>query len=110
MKFYNILGVVALSVVFVVGCKSQKEKFEFVTPQSGQTIVYGEKISLKMQFPDTTLDSVIYSVDGEVIGRKQDTSTVVLDTQNIGIGTRNLVAKVYVSGKESTAYSNVTVL
>lgn len=110
MKFYNILSIVALSVIFVVGCKSQKEKFEFVTPQSGQTIVYGEKVLLKMQFPDTTLDSVIYSVDGQVIGRKQDTSTVVLDTQNIGIGTRNLLAKVYVGGKESTAYSNVTVL
>ncbi len=110
MKFYTILGLVALSGIFVVGCKSQKEKFEFVTPQTGQNIVYGEKVALKMQFPDTTIDSVIYSVDGEVIDRKKDTSEVLLDTEKVGIGTRNLVAKVYIAGKESTAYSNVTVL
>lgn len=110
MKFNNILGLIALSSIFVVGCKSQKEKFEFVTPKSGQSIVYGEKVALKMLFPDTTVDSVIYSVDGKVIGRKQDTSEVLLDTEKVGLGTRNLVARAYIAGKESTAYSNVTVL
>ncbi|MFD1768710.1 glutaminyl-peptide cyclotransferase [Sphingobacterium suaedae] len=110
MKGTKILGMLAFVAMLVAGCKSQKGKFDFLTPKTGETITMGEQVSIRMQFPDTTIDSVIYSVDGEVIERKQDTAVVVLDTEAIGLGARNLVAKVYKGGKEEVAYSNVTIV
>jgi len=100
----------ALIAFIVAGCKSQKSKFEFLTPKSGDHVTYGEKVLVRMQFPDTTIDSVIYSVDGQVIDKKQDTTATNLDTEKIGLGARNLVAKVYKDGQEKVAYSNITIL
>lgn len=110
MKINHIAGIVFLGGLLVAGCKSQQGKFEFLSPKSGETIVLGQKVPVRMQFPDTTIDSVVYTVDGEVIDRKLDTSAITLDTEAIGLGARNLIAKVYSSGKEDIAYSNVTVV
>lgn len=110
MKLVHIISFVAIGVASVIGCKSQKEKFEFLTPKSGDKLTLGQQVAVRMQFPDTTIDSIIYSVDGEIVGKKQDTSAWVLDTERIGLGARNLTAKVYQAGKEVIAYSNVTVL
>jgi glutamine cyclotransferase len=101
---------ISIAALAVAGCKSQKGKFEFLSPKSGETIVVGQQVAIRLQFPDTTIDSVIYSVDGEIIERRQDTGTVALDTEAIGLGTRNLVAKVYAMGKEEVAYSSVTIV
>lgn len=110
MKVNHIASIFVLGALLIVGCKSQQGKFEFLSPKSGETIVLGQKVAVRMQFPDTTIDSVIYTVDGEIIDRKQDTSMVTLDTESVGLGVRNLVAKVYKSGKEDIAYSNVTIV
>ncbi|QBQ42960.1 glutaminyl-peptide cyclotransferase [Sphingobacterium psychroaquaticum] len=106
----NIAGYLAVSALVLFGCKSQQGKFAFLTPAAGDNVTLGQKLALRMQFPDTTIDSVVYSVDGQVIGRKQDTSSMVLDTEQIGLGARNLVAKVYKAGKEEVAYSNITIV
>lgn len=110
LKIHNILVFVAFTTVLMVGCKSQKGKFAFLSPTSGEIIVLGEKVAVRMQFPDNTLDSVIYSIDGRVVDKKKDTTQIWLDTEVIGLGTRNLVAKLYRSGKEEVAFSNVTIL
>ncbi|WP_437921141.1 glutaminyl-peptide cyclotransferase [Sphingobacterium sp. LRF_L2] len=110
MRIKSIISLLGLGALLVVGCKSQQGKFEFLTPKSGETIVLGQKVALRMQFPDTTIDSVVYAVDGEVIGRQRDTAAVILDTEAIGLGTRNLVAKAYKGEKEEVAYSNVTIV
>lgn len=110
MKINHIVGILFLGTLFIAGCKSQQGKFEFLSPKSGETIVLGQKVNIRMQFPDTTIDSVVYTVDGEILDRKQDTSAVTLDTKEIGLGARNLIAKVYKAGKEDVAYSNVTIV
>lgn len=110
MKLMNIMSYIALSGLLIAGCKSQKGKFEFLTPGSGESLVLGEKVAIRMQFADTAVDSVVYSVDGEVFDRKTDTSAAILDTEKIGFGARNLVVKAYVSGKEEVAYGNVTIV
>ncbi|MBE8722109.1 glutaminyl-peptide cyclotransferase [Sphingobacterium pedocola] len=101
--------VLALALV-VGGCKTQKGKLEFVMPESGQKVLLGEQVKLKLNFSEAAIDSVIYSVDGNILERKKDTSGVVLDTQRVGLGDRSITAKVYVAGKEDIAYSNVTVI
>lgn len=110
MKINKITRLCAAGALLFIGCKSQQGRFEFLSPKSGETIVLGQKVAVRMQFPDTTIDSVIYSVDGELIDKKQDTSVLMLDTEAIGLGARNLVAKVYKAGKEEIAYSNVTIV
>lgn len=110
MKINNLVNILGIVALLFVGCKSQQGKFEFLSPKSGDNLVLGQKVAVRMQFPDTTIDSVVYSVDGEVVERKQDTSAVTLDTESIGLGARNLIAKVYKEGKEEVAYSNVTIV
>lgn len=110
LNIHNILVFVTFAAVLMAGCKSQKRKFEFLSPKSGETIILGQKVAVRMQFPDTTVDSVIYSVDGQVIEKRQDTTELMLDTESIGLGARNLVAKLYSEGKEDVAFSNVTIL
>ncbi|WP_223857737.1 glutaminyl-peptide cyclotransferase [Sphingobacterium micropteri] len=110
MRVNNILVFVTFAIMLMSGCKSQKGKFEFLSPKSGETLILGEKVAVRMQFPDSTLDSVVYSIDGHVIERKQDTTELLLDTESIGLGARNLVAKLYWEGKEVVAFSNVTIL
>lgn len=100
----------AFMMIFLAGCKSQQGKFEFLSPSSGEVITLGEKISVSMQFPDAVIDSVVYSIDGEVVESKKDTSKLMLDTKSLGLGSRNLVAKLYKAGKEDVAFGNLTIL
>lgn len=65
---------------------------------------------LTLNFPTTALDSVVYSIDGEKLITKTDTSSVVFNTKEYGYGDRSLSAKIYAEGKEDIAYSNVIVL
>lgn len=110
LKINNVLAFAMFAMLLLAGCKSQKGKFEFLSPRSGETITLGQQVTIRMQFPDTTIDSIIYSIDGKVIEKKQDTTALLLDTDAFGLGTRNLVAKLYGEGKEEVAFSNVTVL
>ncbi len=110
MKNKSAIGVLIAVVIAVVGCKTQKGKLEFVHPDSGKRIAYGEQVKLTLNFPNATVDSVVYSVDGNVLETKRDTSSVVFDTKSYGLGDRSLSAKVYAEGKEDIAYSNVMVL
>lgn len=107
----KLLSGLSFAILLAVGgCKTQKGKFEFVNPESGQRVAYGEQVKLKLNFPTSVLDSVVYSVDGQVFVTKTDTSSVMFDTKEYGYGDRSLSAKVYAEGKEDIAYSNVIVL
>ncbi|ERJ57769.1 glutaminyl-peptide cyclotransferase [Sphingobacterium paucimobilis] len=110
MKNKSILGLVVTAALMVVGCKTQKGKLEFVHPDSGKRIAYGEEVKLTLNFPNAVVDSVVYSIDGNVLETKRDTGSVVFDTKKYGLGDRSLSAKVYAEGKEDIAYSNVMVL
>lgn len=110
MKKKTIVGLLAIVVIAIAGCKTQKNKLEFVHPDSGKRIAYGEQVTLTLNFPNTAVDSVVYSIDGNVLETKRDTGSVVFDTKRYGLGDRSLSAKVYAEGKEDIAYSNVMVL
>lgn len=110
IKLNKIYAVFVLIGFIVIGCKTQKTKLEFISPQAGKSVLKGEQIQLKLSFPDTTLDSVVYSVDGDVYASKTDTASVVFDTGRFGYGNRSISAKVYYSGKEEMAYSNILIV
>jgi glutamine cyclotransferase len=107
----KLLSGISLAILLAIGgCKSQQGKFEFVHPESGKRVAFGEQVKLKLNFPSTSLDSVVYSIDGEAFVTKTDTTSVIFDTKQFGYGDRSLSAKIYAEGKEDIAYSNVLVL
>ncbi len=108
MKNRLILGFSLLLVLGLIGCKTGK--LEFVSPVSGHRALYGETLKITLNFPQAQLDSVIYSLDGTVFEKRQDTSSLLLDTKDLPLGDRSLTAKVYVNGKEDIAYSNIRIL
>ena len=110
MKIKSTIGLTVALAIALAGCKSQKNKFEFKNPEAGMRVAYGEQIKLTLNFPTEALDSVVYSVDGVVIERKKDTSSVIFDSNKYQLGDRSLSAKIYAEGKEDIAYSNVMVL
>ena len=106
-----VAGMLAiLSAGMVIGCKTQQGKLEFVNPGNESRILKGEKVEVKLKFPNPLVDSVVYSVDGDVFERKTDTTAVVFDSDTHGYGNKRLSAKVYAQGKEDIAYREVTVV
>ena len=110
MNIKPILGISLALAIGFVGCKSQKNKFAFKSPDSGARVEYGEVVKLTLNFPSDALDSVVYSVDGNVVETKTDTSSVILDMKKYGFGDRSISAKLYAAGQEDIAYSNVIVI
>ena len=110
IKIKPLFGISLALMMALVGCKSQKNKLEFKTPESGKRVAYGEVVKLSLLFPTASLDSVVYSVDGQAFVTKLDTSAVDFDSKIFGFGDKSLSAKVYAEGKEDIAYSNVVVL
>lgn len=99
-----------ISIFSVISCKTQQGKFEFVNPGTGSRVLKGDKIHLKLNFPNPAIDSVLYAIDGNVFERKADTATVLFDSNEIGYGNRRLSATVYAAGKEDIAYSEVLIV
>lgn len=110
MKLKSFLGVSLVLLLAIAGCKSQSGKLKFVNPEAGQRVSLGEQVKLTLHFPVTSIDSVVYSIDGVALVTKTDTSSVVFDSTKYGFGDKSLSAKVYAAGKEDIAYSNVFVL
>src|SRR5699024_3189981 len=107
----NIYWIIPFIVVLLsVSCKTQKEKLEFITPDDGKRVTKGETLDIKLKFPFSDIDSVVYSLDGEVVERKTDTSGITIQTENIHYGSRNLRAKMYGNEKEKIAYSTIKIL
>src|SRR5690606_29193190 len=80
--------------------------------EAGTLVQLGESVPLKLVFPEdvSSFDSVVYSMDGEVLARKTDSTVVSLNTENTAFGSRTLSAKLYHNGEERVAYSNIVVV
>lgn len=97
----------------VSACDTAKKagKFRFETPAPGTIVNKGNTVPVKLVFPNTqAIDSVIYTLDGEVIARKTDSGEVMLDTESISLGSRTLSARLYQQQEEQVAHSNIVVL
>lgn len=99
-----------LFLMATVGCKTQKEKLEFSYPTDGKRITQGEIIDVQLKFPFSEVDSVVYTLDGEKIETKTDTSGISLATESVAFGSRSLRAKLYGKGEEKIAYSTIHIL
>lgn len=100
-----------LAVASACDTARQTGKFRFATPEPGTIVNKGNSVPVKLVFPnDNAIDSVVYTLDGEVIARKTDSGAVTLDTDRVALGSRALSARLYQQGEEQTAHSNIVVL
>lgn len=110
MKF-RLLFVLTISIM--VACTSQKapRTISFASPEAGSLIPLGDSVELRLQIPEENkVDSIIYLVDGKVIGKKQDNTAVYFDTSDQSFGSKLIVARHYQEGKESESTSNIIVV
>lgn len=72
----------------------------------------GDAISLQLEFPTdvSTIDSVVYAMDEEVLARRTDSAAITLETGKVAFGSRTLSARLYHDGREQVAYSNIVVV
>src|SRR5690606_25788954 len=94
-----------------LSCETQKQasKLQFSFPQAGTIIRSGNPLMLKLDIPDkgSEVDSVIYTMDGEVLSAVLHGDSITVDTEGFAFGNRALSAKVYHRGEESIVYSNI---
>ncbi|WP_257666622.1 glutaminyl-peptide cyclotransferase [Parapedobacter tibetensis] len=103
----------AVLIAFIASCNTQKNasKFRFTTPEAGMVVKIGDAIPLKLEFPsDVSIDSIVYSMDDEVLARKTDSTPITLDTEKAAFGSRTISARLYYGGEERIAYSNIVVV
>src|SRR5690606_31364004 len=98
MRNLSFFGIVVIAALLVVSCKTTS-KLELERQCTVLRVDYAETVRIALKFPRNDLDSVIYSVDGTVYERKQDTASVMLDTRKFAYGDRSLTARVYADGK-----------
>src|SRR5690606_40691891 len=94
----GIQALTILSISFIIGCKTQRNKVEFVNPTNDSKVLKGGRVQVRLKFPDAAVDSVVYSVDGDIFDRKTDTTAVVFDTGPHSHGTKRLSVQVYSGG------------
>lgn len=113
MRSTNILYLFALSL-FVLSCGNGKDlnkKFKLVTNLTKNSIAQGEKLSVSLQ-PDqgVVLDSVIYSLDGKRLGKKEDVSALEAQIDEIRLGKKNLAATLFSEGKKDSITTEIILL
>lgn len=97
-----------------LSCETQKQasKLQFSFPQAGTIIRSGSMLMLKLDIPDkgSDVDSVIYTMDGDVLSAVHHGDSITVGTDGFAFGNRSLSARVYQGGEESVVYSNIAFL
>ncbi len=107
------LGMILFLVGTLLACNSQKapKTISFSSPKAGTLINLGDSVELSLQIPKgNTIDSIIYLVDGKVIGKQQENTTFYFDTNGQSFGSKLIVARHYQDGKEMESSSNIVVV
>lgn len=97
----------------IIACNSQKapHTISFSSPKAGTLIDAGDSVELRLEIPEgNTVDSIIYLVDGKVIGKRQDNTAFYFDTNGQSFGSKLIIARHYQNGKETESTSNIVIV
>src|SRR5690606_41260696 len=78
----SIQALTILSISFIIGCKTQRNKVEFVNPTNNSKVLKGEKVQVKLKFPDAAVDLVVYSVDCDNLDLITDNTADLVETHS----------------------------
>lgn len=111
MKKYNFLFIILLAIILSNCGGAKKESnslFSFDTTGFKEQYQPQESIELKLLNPNSkTVDSIIYFVNDQKIGKKIGQEKLVLEFKNQKLGYQNLKAMVYYNGENSEATDRV---
>ncbi len=119
MKPLNIhkLYLMKLFLFFVISsiaaCTSQKAAriISFAVPEAGTIINAGDSVELRLHIPEgNKLDSIVYLLGEQVIGKSNDNSAVYFDTNGQRLGSKLILARSYQNGEETESTTNIVVV
>ncbi len=113
MRFTKLLALFILSLI-LFSCGNGKDlgkKFKLVLNAKNDALNKGQVLEISLQ-PDknATLDSVVYRLDGVILDRKNDISTIKTKVSSERLGKKKLTATLFSEGKTDTISKFVTVL
>lgn len=112
MKLYKILLIAAVTAIAVSSCKNKTNEsggFKVsISPDAGTVIKSGTDVTIKVSYAsELKPDSVVYLLDSVHLAVKKDSSVVTLKTDTLKLGVKVLTVKVYGSGKNEDAATNI---
>ncbi len=113
MRCTKILSLLTLSLL-LFSCGNGKDlskRFKLILNAENDALKTGEKLQISLQpEKNAVLDSVVYRLEGNVVGRKTDISTVNLEVKPKQLGRKILTATLFAEGKTDTITKFITVL
>ena len=113
MRIYNLLAVFILSLT-LLACGNGKDlskSFKLTLNKAENSLKNGDQVSISLKSKgEIPIDSVIYKLDGAVLGTKTDLSPLEIAFDVTKLGAKNLSAQVYAEGKQATLNSKLTFL
>lgn len=111
IAFFTVLF---FSIMVVVSCDSQKQvtKLRFSTPEAGKIVRSGQPLTLILDLPtgEHSVDSIIYTVDGEKITTALHSDSIQIDTDSFSFGSRSISARIFANGTEESTHTNIVFL
>lgn len=109
---YSFLSVCFLLCFLACDSKKQATNLSFSSPDAGSIVRGGQPLLLKLALPEGTesVDSVVYTMDGQVISRVLHADSVSIDTAPFEFGNKAISAKVYMGGQQQTVNSTIVLL
>ena len=107
------LGIIGVMIGTMYSCNSQKstKSITFYSPEPGKIVNVGDSVELALSIPDgEKIDSIIYLVDGEVVGKRNDHAAFYFDTNGHKFGSKLITARHYQNGEERESTSNIILL
>ena len=108
----NSLFVIPLIVATAFSCKDKNNKAGdsiSLYPESGTSYKLGEEFKVSVK-TENLPDSIQYYTDGKLVATKKDTSNISINTSDLALGSRVIIAKVFFEGKEEEIQSSITIL
>ena len=107
----NSLFLAPLIALSVFSCKENSKKGENMVlfPESGSAYKLGDPFKIYVKTANLP-DSIQYYMDGKLLETKKDTSNIHVNTSDLSLGTRTILAKVFAGGQEEEIQSNITIL
>jgi glutamine cyclotransferase len=110
----KLILIIAAVALFAYSCKNNSHENGYditITPESGANYKVGDKIVVKVNYPaEVKADSVVYLLDSVKFASQKDSSSVILKTDTLKLGSRLITAKVFTDGKGQEISTNITLL
>ncbi len=113
LKKLALLATISSSI-FLFSCEQNKTSNSgatyFLSPETGAVTKANDALDLKLNYANTSIDSVQYYIDTLLVGSKKDTAQLNIALNNLPLGSRLITAKIYRAGVIEEVNSNIVLI